>query len=75
MISDSRIIDAGIEEIGEALIREYLSRKGFRSTLKAFEAERVSRLNPFTTRKELCDSLMLEDAMRANKLQRMVIVF
>ena len=63
----TQVPQATVVDVGEALIREYLNRKGFHNTLASFESERKSTFEPFSTRKALSDALFISEEMRENK--------
>ena len=50
-----------------AMVREYLTRRGFTRTLKALDAERPPTPADISTRVELMRNLKLERLVRANR--------
>ncbi|KAK2956680.1 putative FAM188B-like protein [Blattamonas nauphoetae] len=56
-----------VEDITEMIVREYLSRKGFKDVLAALDIVQPKRETGLNTRKDLSSALRLEKEMKKNR--------
>lgn len=59
--------NAGIDDLIDGLIRDHLHKLGFTSTLESFDSENPKTPYSFSSRKDLVNSLYLNDEVKSNK--------